>query len=110
LIITLALTFFNGNTCPVGQWSPSVVLAVLVMSALFASVIFTSREVTTVADQTNEPLNPQRVQAGQVIALLTGILVARWNGYSGVVYLMPLWAAIVGVSLYRLFVLISKRI
>ena len=109
LIITVMPFFLDGNMPRVGESSPAIVLAVLVMSALFVPVIFASRELTTVSDETNEPLNPRRVQAAQVIALLTGMLMAWWNGYSGVASFMPLWAAMVGVSLYRPFVLISER-
>ena len=85
-----------------GESSPAVVLAVLGMSALFVPVIIASRELTTVSDETSEPLNPRRVQAAQGIALLTGMLMAWWNGYPASVSLMPLWAAMVGASLYRL--------
>jgi MFS family permease len=109
LIVTVALFFFSGNMSQAGQLSSSVVLAALVMAALFVPVIIASRELTTVSDQTNEPLNPRRVQAAQGIALLSAILMAWWNGYTGFASLMPLWAAMVGISLYRLFVLISGR-
>lgn len=109
LIVTVILFFFDGSMPRVGKSSPAIVLAVLVMSALFVPVIFASRELTTVSDETSEPLNPRRVQAAQGIALLTGILMAWWNGYPGLASFMPLWAAMVGISLYRPFVLISKR-
>ena len=100
LVITVIL--FGGRLPRVDELSPAIALTVLVMSALFLPVIIASRELTTVSDQTNEPLNPRRVQAAQGIALLTGILIAWWNGYSGFVSFMPLWAAMAGASLYRL--------
>jgi hypothetical protein len=100
LVITVIL--FGGRLPRVGEPSPAIVLAVLVMSVLFVPVIIASRELTTVSDQTNEPLNPRRVQAAQGIALLTGILAVWWNGYPGLVSFMPLWAAMAGASLYRL--------
>ena len=109
LIITVILLLFDGSMPRVGESSPAIVLAVLVMCALFVPVIIASRELTTVSDETSEPLNPRRVQAAQGIALLTGILMAWWNGYPGLASFMPLWAAMVGISLYRLFVLISGR-
>jgi hypothetical protein len=84
-------------------------LALLVMSALFVLVIIDSRELRTLSDQTSEPLNPRRAQAAQIIALLTGIQFALWRGDPGLVSLMPLWAAMLGVALYRLFVIIYRR-
>ena len=100
LLVTVMLFFFDGSMPRVGESSPAIVLAVLVMSALFVPVIIVSRKLKTVGDQTNEPLDPRRVQAAQGIALLTGILRAWWNGYPGLVSFMPLWAAMVGTSLY----------
>ncbi len=89
LVITVILFVFDGRLPKVGESSPEFVLAVLVMSALFVPVMFASREVATVSDQTSEPLNPRRVQAAQGIALLTGILMAWWNGYLGLVSFFP---------------------
>ncbi len=58
---------------------------------------------------TGKPLNPRRVQAAQFLALLTALLFAWWAGGSGVVALLPLWAAMLGVSLYRLAILFLLR-
>ncbi len=88
-----------------GKLSLPVLLAVLAMSVLFVPVMIASRQLRTISDQTSEPLNPRRVQAAQVIALLTGIQIALWDGDPGVVSLMPLWAAMLGLSLYRLVVI-----
>jgi uncharacterized membrane protein YjjP (DUF1212 family) len=109
LIITVGLLVLDGSMGRVGESYTAIVLAALVMAALFVPVIIASRELTTVCDQTNDPLDPRRIQAAQGIALLSAILMAWWNGYTGFASLMPLWAAMVGISLYRPFVLISKR-
>jgi len=108
LLVTVMLFFF-GSMSRESELSIPVVVTALVMAALFVPVIFASRELTTVSDQTSELLNPRRVQAAQGIALLTGILMAWWNGYPGLASFMPVWAAMVGISLCRLFVLFSKR-
>jgi len=100
LLATVILFGLSGNVFREVELSTSVALVALVMCALFLPVIITSRELKTVSDQTSELLNPRRVQAAQVIALLTGILMAWWNGYPGLASFMPLWAAMVGVSLY----------
>jgi hypothetical protein len=79
------------------------------MTGLFLVVIVTSREVRAVGDATGEPLKPRRVQAAQILALLTALLSAWWVGASGMVALLPLWAAMLGVSLYRLAILFLSR-
>ena len=60
-------------------------------------------------DATGKVLKPRRVQAAQVLALLTALLFAWWDGASGVMAVLPLWAAMVGVSLYRLASLFLSR-
>jgi hypothetical protein len=75
---------------------------------LLLLVTATSREVTAVCDLSNEPLVPRRVQAAQIFALLTGILIVIIDGAGGLVTSLPLWAAILGVGLYRVFVLATR--
>lgn len=88
-------------------WGPEAVSLVavgiaLVGLVLFVPVIAGAREVTSLGDETEEPLRPIRVQAGQALALLTGLAVALWQGMAGLETMMPLWAAVVGAALYRL--------
>ncbi len=110
LLATVILFSFNGSVLGEGKLSLPALLAVSAMSVLFVPVMMASRQLRTVSDQTSEPLNPRRVQAAQVIALLTGIQIALWDGDPGVVSLMPLWAAMLGLSLYRLVVVIYGSI
>ena len=86
-----------------------VVIASVVAAGLFLVVIATSRELRAVGDATRRPLNPRRVQAAQALALLTALLFAWGYGASGVAALLPLWAAMFGVSLYRLAILAQSR-
>jgi hypothetical protein len=79
------------------------------MAGLFLVVIATSRHLEAVGDATGQPLNPRRVQAAQAFALLTALLMAWWEGASGVVALAPFWAALLGVALYRLAILFLSR-
>ena len=96
------ITMGSGSTVPV--MTTSVVTAVL-----FLVVIAASRQVQTVGDETGEPLNPRRVQAAQILALVTALLYAWWAGTPGQGALLPLWAAMVGASLYRLVFLLLSR-
>jgi hypothetical protein len=99
---TLVLSIFHGDIAMEHGPTTAVAIAAAVMAGLFLVVIATSRESKSVGDATGEPLNPRRVQAAQILALLTALLFAWWAGASGMVALLPLWAAMTGVGLYRL--------
>lgn len=108
LLVTFSALIFGGSLLGQGELSLPTALALLAASALFVPVIVASRALRTLSDETPKPLNPRRVQAAQVLALLTAIQVAGWDGVPGVASLMPLWATILGVSLYRLFVVVYR--
>ena len=108
-VITVAIAIFHGEmTMESGPTMP-VVIASVVMVGLFTIVIATTRKVEAVGDATGKVLNPRRVQAAQVLALLTGLLFAWWAGASGMMAMLPLWTAMVGVSLYRVANLFLSR-
>ncbi len=107
--ITVILSIFHGDMAMESGPTTPVVITAVVMAGLFLAVIATSREVRAVGDATGTPLNPRRVQAAQVLALLTALLLAWWAGVSGAVALLPLWAAMIGAGLYRLTILLLLR-
>jgi hypothetical protein len=109
LLTTLALTVFQGDVAMKSGFTFAVAVALLVIVGLFAVVIATSREVKAVGDATGRPLQPRRVQAAQVLALATGLLFAWWAGTAGALAMLPLWAAMLGASLYRLAILFLSR-
>ena len=104
-LLLIAISFYL-NSIVFGETKLpfTIQLAVVVMASLFVLVIYDSRTVRAIADQTEELLDPMRVQAAQVLALATAMLIALLNGLHGLVSIMPLYAAIVGISLYRFFV------
>ncbi|MFN2182403.1 MAG: hypothetical protein ACK2UU_00365 [Anaerolineae bacterium] len=106
---TVVLSIFHGDMAMEGGPTIPVAISAAVMAALFLMVIATSREPRTVCDATRERLNPGRVRAAQILALLTALLYAWWEGIAGVEALSPLWAAMLGVVLYRLVSLIFVR-
>jgi hypothetical protein len=108
-VLTLLFFFLSGETVVDLEFTPPVLLSSAVVVALFTVVIVSSREVHAVGDATREPLNPRRVQAAQALALLVALLSAWSAGVSGGVPLLPLWAALIGVGLYRLAILIQSR-
>jgi hypothetical protein len=105
LLIVGISSSFNDVIFGEGTLSPSFALAIVVISSLFLVVIADSRKVRAVGDQTAELLDPRRVQAAQILALSTALLMAVWNGLPGIRVIMLLWAAIIGTSVYRFFVL-----
>lgn len=107
LTILSGAAFLGSGPASAGDLVPALALAAV--AGLFLVVIVTSREPRAVGDATGRPLNPRRVRAAQILALLTGLLAAWWNGASGVEALLPLWAAMLGASLYRLAMLILSR-
>jgi uncharacterized membrane protein YjjP (DUF1212 family) len=108
-VATLVLSIFHGDMTMESGATVAVAVSAALVAGLFVVVIVTSREVQAVGDVTGEPLNPRRVQAGQILALLTALLLAWWAGASGVVTLLPLWASMIGVGLYRLSTLFLLR-
>lgn len=82
----------------------------LPITIVFIPVIFASREVEATCDYTGEPLNPLRLQAAQVVALLTAILISLFTGIEGALSLLPLWMAFLGVAVYRIGAWIFGRL
>jgi hypothetical protein len=109
LVATVVLFIFHGDIAMESGLTLPTVISSLVVAGLFLVVIVTSRDLQAVGDATGKPLNPRRVQAAQAFALLTALLMAWWEGASGVVELMPLWTALLGVALYRLAILVLSR-
>jgi hypothetical protein len=109
LIATVVLSIFHGGMAMESGPTMPFAISSLVMAGLFLVVIATSREMKAVGDATGTPLNPRRVQAAQILALLTALIFVWWAGASGVVAVLPLWAAMIGVGLYRLAILFLAR-
>ena len=69
-----------------------------------------SRKIKSRGDLTGIPLDSLRMQAAQLTAMLSAGLSAVLGGVAGAESLMPLWGAILGISLYgNLQVLLKKR-
>lgn len=75
----------------------------LAASIVFLPVIVESRCISAQGDRTGERLKPVRVQAAQALALLAGMETALVRSVWAFGSLMPLWAAVIGASLYRFY-------
>jgi len=85
-------------------------LFMLITALLFIPTVISSREIKSTGDRTGLPLDPRRVQAAQLIALLSSSSFTALRGWAGVENLMPLWGAILGVSLYGYSKMLFKRL
>lgn len=100
---TTTATILAGELPWDGGLSVLSALIALGASAGFVPVIVESQDITSVGDQTGKPLEPIRVQAAQVLALFVGLETAFLGGSPALGSLMPLWAAVLGASLYWLY-------
>jgi hypothetical protein len=102
LLGTLGLTVVQG-TATRGSWQTTGLLwAIVAATLLFVLIIPASSQLNATGDATGEPLRPPRLQAAQILALLTALFATAWSGEAGVIDLLPLWAAMLGTPLYWL--------
>lgn len=100
---TVATAILGGDLPWDGAPSVRGGLIAAAVAASFLPVTWESRSVTSVGDQTGKALEPVRVQAAQAVALLVGVETAVLGGIPALGALMPLWAAILGASLYWVY-------
>lgn len=86
-----------GLPFPMAEWIVAGVTAVLFTTL----IVLRSGYIRSQGDATRQPLIPQRVQAGQLLALATGFLFL-WHGADK---LVALWSAMLGTSLYRIYII-----
>jgi hypothetical protein len=111
LLLSVRFPLFSGNVGEkVSIQGAGLPIFVLTAVLLFIPIILNSRTIKSKGDMTGIPLNPLRVQAAQMMALLSISLTAVLQGWSGVESLMPLWGAILGVSIYGSSKLIFKKL
>jgi hypothetical protein len=97
---TVATVLLKGPLWPDAGFSWGAGLIALGFSAVFIPVILWSSTLKSMEDESGEGLKPMRVQAAQVLALIAGIEIALWNGAPGLRSMMPLWATVIGATIY----------
>jgi len=102
LLGTLGLTVMQGAANRDGWQGTGLLWTMVAATLLFVLVIPASRQLKATGDATDDPLRPARLQAAQILALLTALFAAAWAGQAGVIDLLPLWAAMLGTPLYWL--------
>lgn len=110
LLFTVAAAILGPPRETLAGWSGTRLAVVFGSAFLFGLVILRSRRVTSVADRTGERLHPLRVQSAQVLGVVVGLLGAWWGGWSEVIALGPLWAAMLGAGAYQIAVALPGAI
>lgn len=106
IAIAWALGGVDFTPIPAGPW---LTAALLVAAVAFIPVILTYYTVAATADATGAPLNGSRVQAGQAVALGSGLSLASWQGQPGAALLFALWAAFLGIVGYYWLITRARR-
>lgn len=78
-------------------------LIALTVSILLLPAVRDARSLKAVGDRTGKRLEPHRVQAAQLIALITGVGTAFLGGIPALGALVPLWTAVLGASVHWLY-------
>ena len=84
-------------------------LFILAAVLIFIPHVLSSRKIKSRGDLTGIPLDSLRMQAAQLTAMLSAGLSAVLGGVAGAESLMPLWGAILGISLYGNLQVLSKK-
>jgi len=102
IAVTVAATIVGGDLLWDGGPHLGGTLIALTVSILFLPVIRDARSLKAVGDQTGKRLEPHRVQAAQLIALIIGVKTAFLGGIPALGALIPVWAAVLGASVHWL--------
>jgi hypothetical protein len=86
------------------------ILFVIATTLLFVPKILMSRKIDSRGDSTGTPLYPVRVQGAQILALLSIFMLTILDGWQAVGSLMPVWAAILGISLYSYLGIVLQKV
>lgn len=109
-LIAAVLSFIIQLEIPHLTLEAKEIIIVLTIAVLFGFVIIITRKIRSKSDLTDIKLKVNRVKAAQIIALFTLLTATLWFGVEGAIMLLPLWAAVIGVSFYRLFLLLTSFI
>jgi hypothetical protein len=109
--VTLLVTLVISVLASVSIWqfaadTPVVMVVVAVSVAYGGLLLRPQTQIAAVGDMTGEPLEPRRVRAAQWLAPACGVLFFLTAGSTGIIAILPLWAAMLGLIVQRL---IPKR-
>ena len=108
--LTLTSILIFKPTSPSIETTPAQLVFVISATLLFIPLVLHTRKINVICDYQPERLKPVRVQAGQVFAISSAILVWIIAGYSGIIALLPLWSSFIGLSAGYLTSIFTERI
>lgn len=104
-VIIVSLIF--GQGVAFAELSTPYLLTIAVISLAFVLTVVATRHITTHSDFGDRPLALGRVRAAMLMSLAIGLAHAFTNGNGGVLSMIPLWASLAAVPLYRLMMRIG---
>lgn len=102
-LVVLLILFLAGGGGPRSEFSWAAMGISLAGAALFGWVVGASSSIKSRGDLTGEFLLPDRVQGGQLLALVIALELAGWLGWQGMLAVLPLWAAVGGILAARIY-------
>lgn len=94
----------------VGVLSIAYTAGIALVSVAFMMTVLATRTVSAVCDMDGYTLRIQRVRAGMALVLGGALAVSLWNGDQGVLWMLPAWCGMLGVTLFRIRVTIQQWI
>lgn len=85
----------------IGSLSINYVVGMVLVSIFYILTILANRSITVGTDISGYPIDIRRFRAAMILALIAVVILALWRGDAGVIAMLPLWAAMLGISLYR---------
>lgn len=107
LAIVFLVVLVTNQDIGLVQLSAPYFVVIVVISLAFLLTILLTGQITTHSDIGNRPLSLSRVRSAMLMALAIGLVHAFANGDSGVLSMIPLWASLAAVPLYRLMIRIG---
>ena len=96
------------NLGPMGSMSPPYLIVTIPIGIFYIVTMFANRSVSTKTDIKSMPVDIKRVRAAMALGLIAVIILALWRGDAGVLAMSPLWAAMLGISIYRIPITIRE--
>lgn len=84
------------------EFSLPYIATMIGIGIFYLLTVLANRHIDSVTDEFGYEIYQERVRAGMMVILAAGLIGALWNGDTGLIWLLPGWAAMLGVSIYRL--------
>lgn len=90
------------NLGQTGSLSTSYLITIAIIGIFYVLTMLANRSVKVKTDLKAKPVDVRRVRAAMALALIAVIMLAIWRGDAGVIAMLPLWGAMLGISIYRI--------